>query len=358
MTTVLVTALEDSSGKTAIALALGQLARERGASVGYMKPKGTRLTSRVGKTLDADPLLADELLDLGDDMADLEPIVYSSTFIQGAIRQQEDLAALKESVRTSFDRISADRDFVLLEGGGKLTTGGIIDLTDPEVADLLDARVVLVVGYDRQGDIDDVLAAADVIGDRLVGVVFNRVMEPAYDDLEADVVPYLERNGIPVLGVIPRSTELAGVPVGEIASELGAERVTAGMDGAIIERFSVGAMSADAALRYFRRTTNAAVITGGDRSEIHSAALEAPGVKCLVLTGGFRPSNAIIGTAEQRDVPILLVQSDTLTTVERMESIVHGGRTRDARTVDRMRDLLFEHADVDALLRLDEGETD
>lgn len=350
MNTLLVTALEESSGKTAIALALGLLARDRGAVVGYMKPKGTRLQSRVGKTLDADPMLAAELLNLDDDMADLEPIVYSQTFIEGAIRHQEDPEVLRDSVSESFERLAGDRDFMVLEGGGTLTTGGIIDLTDREIADLLDARVVLVVGYHQPGDLDEVLAAAELLGDRLAGIVFNRVAETDYDSLEGDVVPFLEGEGIPVLGVVPRSKELAGVTVSELATELGADHLTDAPTDAFIERFSVGAMSGDAALRHFRRAKDAAVITGGDRSEIHTAALEAPGVKCLVLTGGFRPSGAVIGTAEERGIPILLVQSDTLTTIERMEAIVHGGRTRDERTVTRMRELLFEHADVDALL--------
>lgn len=81
MTTVLITGTEESTGKTAIALALAQLTREQDRSVGYMKPKGTRLRSVVGKTLDEDPMLARELLDLDAEMHELEPIVYSPTFI-------------------------------------------------------------------------------------------------------------------------------------------------------------------------------------------------------------------------------------------------------------------------------------
>ena len=64
MNTLLVTSTHESTGKTAVTLALGLLARERGQSVGYMKPKGTRLQSNVGKTLDQDPMLAREILDL------------------------------------------------------------------------------------------------------------------------------------------------------------------------------------------------------------------------------------------------------------------------------------------------------
>ena len=64
MNTLLITATEESTGKTAIALALATIANDRGQSVGYMKPKGTRLQSNVGKTLDEDPMLARELLGL------------------------------------------------------------------------------------------------------------------------------------------------------------------------------------------------------------------------------------------------------------------------------------------------------
>ena len=49
-------------------------------------------------------------------------------------------------------------------------------------------------------------------------------------------------------------------------------------------------------------------------------------------------------------MPVLVVNADTLTTLERTEEVISAGRTRDERTVARTRDLLFEHADVDALV--------
>jgi BioD-like phosphotransacetylase family protein len=112
-------------------------------------------------------------------------------------------------------------------------------------------------------------------------------------------------------------------------------------------------MSGESALRFFRRTKDAAVVTGGDRTDIHTAALEAPGIRCLVLTGGRRPPTTVLGTAAEKGVPILLCSGDTLTTLERAEEVVHGGRTRDEHTVEVMDDLLTDHADVDALLGAD-----
>jgi len=134
---------------------------------------------------------------------------------------------------------------------------------------------------------------------------------------------------------------------------LGAERLTDAPADGFVRRFLVGAMGPDEALWQFRRANDAAVVTGGDRSEIHTAALEAPGVRCLVLTGGLRPPPAVLGKAEDRGIPVLLVQSGTLATIERLEDVIGGGRTRDEETVTRMRELLFEHANVEDLLEVE-----
>jgi len=113
--------------------------------------------------------------------------------------------------------------------------------------------------------------------------------------------------------------ELSGVTIAELADELGASvLVDNGQDG-YVERFTVGAMGSDSALRHFRRTRDAAVITGGDRAEIHTAALEGPR---RPLSHPYRrppAPSAIVGQASEKGVPILAVQTDTLTTVERAE---------------------------------------
>ncbi|ELZ13576.1 DRTGG domain-containing protein [Halovivax asiaticus JCM 14624] len=344
--TLLIASLEESTGKTAITLALAQLASDNGERVGYMKPKGTRLQSNVGKTLDADPLLAKELLGIDADVSTLEPIVYSPTFVEQVIRGRETPETLRKRVREAFDELASETNRMFVEGAGEYTVGEIIDLTDADVADLLDARVVLVAPYEHPGDVDDVLAASRAFGDRLAGVIFNDVADAAYDDLETDVVPFLEGRGVPVYGIVPRVQELSGVTVADLADELGASVLVEEGTDRYVERFSVAAMGADSALRYFRRTRDAAVITGGDRADVQAAALEASGIRCLILTGGHHPSGRILGTATERSVPILSVQSDTLTTVERTESIVRGGRTQDEATVRRMHELLTDHAAV------------
>lgn len=355
MTTLLVTSTADGTGKTAISIALARLAQERGARVGYMKPKGTRLESVVGKTRDADPGFAKRVLGLNADVETLEPVVYSPTFVREAIRGRADPAALRERIVESFDSLSADCDLMVVEGGGRLWTGGIVELTDADVARLLDARAVLVSHYDQPTDIDDVLAAATRLEDYLAGVLFNAVSDADRDGLTEDTVPFLEGRGVETVGALPYDDQLAGVSVAEIADGIGAELLTADAptDG-LVERFEVGAMGSDAAFERFGQTRNTAVITGGDRSDVQATALEATGVECLVLTGGYRPSKAVVGKAETRGVPLLLVRTNTRTTIDRLEGKLRSGRVRDPEAIARVQTLLEHSIDTERLLALPE----
>ncbi len=349
--TVLVTSLEESTGKTAIALALAETARARGERVGYMKPKGTRLQSAVGKTVDEDPKLARELLDLDAEMHEMEPIVYSPTFVHEAVRGREDPDALRTEVLAKFETLASDTDRMIVEGGGSLTTGGIVGLTDGDLVELFDATVLLVAPFSRPGDADDVLAAAESLGDRLGGVLFNGVSDAAFDTLVSDVVPFLEGRGIRIYGVIPHEEDLAGVTVGELADELGAEcpTTTAPTDERV-RQFVVGSMSASEAYGRLRQVRDAALVTGGDRPDVQTVALEVSGIECLILTGGIEPPDAVVGRAESAGVPILSVRTDTRTTIDRLEDVIQSGRTRDTDTVARMGELLADYADIDAML--------
>lgn len=354
MKPLLVTSTADGTGKTAISIALARLAQQRGLSVGYMKPKGTRLESAVGKTRDQDPMLARELLDLDAEMHDLEPVVYSPTFVREAIRGREEPAKLRERITESFDSLTADRDLLIVEGGGEFWTGGTVDLTDADIATLLDARAVLVSRYDEPESVDDLLAACDALGEQRAGVLFNAVSSAHSEELSEDVVPFLDGRGIETVGSVSYDRRLAGLSVADLAGEVGATVLTshAPTDG-VVERFSVGAMGGSAALERLRGTRHTALVTGGDRSEIQTTALEASGVECLVLTGGYRPSNAVVGKAEDREVPILSVQTDTRTTIDRIEDSLRTGRIRDPEAIERMETLIEEGVDIESLLSLD-----
>jgi BioD-like phosphotransacetylase family protein len=352
MNPILVASTATGTGKTAVALALAQIAARRNLDVGYMKPKGTQIRSAVGKTLDTDPVLARELLGLNAELSDLEPVVYSHTFVQEVLKGREEPDGLTDRITESYGTLAAEHDLMIVEGGG-LITGAVIGLSDVELARVLDAHVILVAAYTEPRDADAVIDAAARFDDRFGGVLFNGVGDAAYDGLTTDVVPFLETHGIRTFGTLPRVQELAGVTVTELATALGATTLTETASTAqFVERFVVGAMGADTALSQFRRTRDAVLVTGGGRSEIQTAALQAPGIEAILLTDGLQPSTAVLGRAERADIPILLVSTDTTTAIGRVEELVTSGRVRNERTIERMRSLLRDYADTDAMLGL------
>lgn len=337
-------------GKTAIALAFGLSAEEQGKEVGYMKPLGTRLRSRFGKLLDEDSLLAKEVLNLEEESQEISPIIYSQTFIEQVIKGQENPEKLRGRIREKYEDLAENRDLMIIEGGGKLNTGGVVNLTDFDIVELFNADVILVARFNSPEDLDDIICGAKRFGEHLEGVIFNEVTEMNFDKVESMAIPFLESQDIPVLGVLPRKKELAGITVKELSEELGAQELSSITEDVFIERFLVGAMTGESALKYLRRTKEVAFITGGDRPDIQRAALESPGVNCLILTGGFRPPGAIIGKAEEKGIPILLVQSDTMTAVENAEDVTRKGRTRREESVNIMYNLLSDNIDLGSIL--------
>ncbi|WP_436903052.1 DRTGG domain-containing protein [Halovenus halobia] len=351
MRTLLFTSTTGGTGKTAITVALGQLAQQRGQTVGYMKPKGTNLESVVGKTRDEDPMLARELLDLDAGMHQLEPVVYSPTFVQEAIRGRADPAQLRTDIAENFSDLSEGTDLMLLEGSTAHWTGGSVELTDADIAEALDAAVIVISDYTEASDVDELLDAKRAFGDRLAGVLFNDVSPDRADELVDDAMPFLDGRGVHSYGAVAHDEQLGSVTVGELTDGIGAELLTPAVstDGRV-ERLLVGAMSSSGALTQLRRARNAAVVTGGDRSDIQTAAIEAGGVNCVILTGGHRPSRAVLGRATSEGVPILLVQSDTRTTLDRTERVLGSGRARSAETIERMATLLSESLSIEAIL--------
>jgi BioD-like phosphotransacetylase family protein len=58
----------------------------------------------------------------------------------------------------------------------------------------------------------------------------------------------------------------------------------------------------------------------------------------------------VLGRAEDQGVPVLLVQTDTRTTIDRVEDAFRTGHTRSEEAVREMGQLLADGVDLDALL--------
>ena len=336
------------SGKTLLALALSRIWSASGVSVGYVKPLG-KIPVMEGKNLvDGDALFLARELGLSGSLEDICPVVITQDLLMGAYRRER--LRLRERVGRAVANAASAVEILLLGGAANLRDGFFLGLSPLDMISSLDCRVLLVDRFEGEKSMDQVLWAAGILGERLLGVVLNRVA-PSKETFARDVVrPYFESGKIRVFGVIPVDPLMDSISVAVLAEGLSAV-VASGEDrmDTMVERFCVGAMDVEGALRVFRRIPRKAVVTGGMRADIQHAALETD-TKCLILTGGVTPGERVRHRARMMGVPVLVVKTDTMATVERFEQLLGRVRIREKVKSERAVDLVDKHVDAGGIL--------
>lgn len=353
MKTLYVPSLQSFSGKTAVCLVLGRRLQQDGYRVGYFKPLSTQMWEPIpGQAPDEDADFVRRVLGLEEPSEALVGIRLTPSLLRDVLCGclGRDLLA---DVRAAYERVAAGRDIVLVEGGASLREGVGLGLGPTEVARALDAAVLTVIPFHNEMNLVDDCAVAQLrLGKRLLGVVVNGVPQESWDFVEKVARPCLEGRDIAMLGVLPREERLRAISVGELARVLEAEFLTAPEKrDVLIENLIVGAMSVEQALPRIRRIPGSkAVITGGDRADIHWAALETT-ASCLILTGYLRPQPELLRRADEQGVVVLLTRRNTMEAVEAIERVFGKTRLGQPEKLARFEALMADHFDFDRFYR-------
>jgi BioD-like phosphotransacetylase family protein len=347
MTPLYIASVDSFAGKSLTALAIGLALRDAGYRVGYFKPLGTLPYAVQGVTTDEDAHFISSRLNPEAAPADICPVLLGPELVQRAL--EGEVGGLPERIRESYGRVSRGRDVMLVGGVGDLSRGSLLALSAPAVAEMLDARVVLLAKLPAEAMVEEVLLASRLLGERLGGVIFNFVRPDEQEALRGSLGRHLERRGISILGALPPDDLLGAITVRELAEHLPAKLLCCekALDELIVH-FVIGAMGVASAAKYFRQQADKAVITGGDRADIQLAALQTA-TKAMVLTGNIYPSAPILKRAQQLGIPLLLAPHDTLATVERIEHVTGRLRVREVAKVERARALFQAHVDLAAI---------
>ncbi|MEY2644487.1 MAG: hypothetical protein RLZZ611_1136 [Cyanobacteriota bacterium] len=354
---LLIGSCEAYSGKSALILGLGRQLIQRGVSVRFGKPLAASASlSSTAPADQGDDLIDDDVRFVGQTLGLATHQLIAAVHRHGSERSRQRLLNGELAPGIGLDhlrrRLEAEPDGItLLEAAGSLSEGLLYGLSLVQLAHGLQAPVVLVHPWNDCDSVDPLLQARDQLGDLLAGVVLNGVVPEEVEGLRAEVVPALERLGLPVLGVLPRSPLLRSVTVEELSRRLDAQ-VLCCRDrlDLLVETLSIGAMNVNSAMEFFRRRRNMAVVTGADRTDIQLAALEAS-TQCLILTGVGEPLPQLISRAEELEVPLLKVEHDTLTTVEVIERTFGHVRLQESVKATYASRLVEEHCRFDALFR-------
>ena len=344
---LLVGSTEAYSGKSTTIVGLTHQLTRQGINVAYGKPLGTCLINDSTGILEEDVSFLSTTLGLTADQIK-SPLLYLD---KDTIHQRLQGEDTKDYSRALQDYLKHTKeDLVLLEGPGNLWSGSVFNLSVPEIAEIVDASILLVSRYDALLLADSLLTAKKFLGDRLLGVVINDIPESELKNVSNSVKPYLEQQNIPVLGILPKDNLLHSVSVRELANRLDAQ-VLCRSDrlDLMVESLSIGAMNVNSALEYFRQRRNMAVVTGGDRTDLQLAALETS-THCLILTGHTPPQQLILSRAEDLEIPVLSVDFDTLTTVEIVDSSFGKVPIHEPIKIECIRELMAKHFELDRLI--------
>lgn len=336
------------TGKTAVIAALMKHLQVEGKKPGYLKPVSTTPDVAGRRLADTDAQFIKRTFKLPAPMNKIVPVKLTASVVEQALHGDSDFPT---QIRTAYKDVSDDCDVLIVEGCGELAEGALFGLSKPEIADMLDLPILVVTRYAGRLTGEDVLLAKRILGKRFIGAVVNAVPKSEFDFFSDTVVPILEKRGVPIMGILPRQRILTAASVQELADGINGE-ILIGEENtdALVEHLMVGAMGVSQALQHFRRRPNKAVITGGDRSDIHLAALETS-TRCLILTGNLHPDPKIIAQADEQSVPIILSKQSTLETVETINQFFGRTRFHQNQKLDQFQQIFDEAFDYGRLYK-------
>jgi BioD-like phosphotransacetylase family protein len=221
-----------------------------------------------------------------------------------------------------------------------------------ELAQRLDAKVVLVTSSSEDLRLGDLASAAGGLGDRLAGVIAVRQHAKGIDQARAAI----EGRGLRCLGVVPEDRLLAGPTVREIAESLRASPLyeNGAMDEGL-EYVMLGPITSDPGQPYFYRHGRKAVVNRFDKMDLHLAAL-ATEPECLVLTGGQRPTPYLMDRVANSglELTVLLAPDGTVRVAELLNELYDRTRFRGARKMQRAIELFRESVPAEVIASLSE----
>src|SRR5947199_9890019 len=125
----------------------------------------------------------DSMYQLNCPLVDISPIAVEPDFTRKYL-QSSNNDALVKTIQEAFDRVAWEKDFVLCEGSGHAGVGSVFDLSNAQVAKILDARVIIVTSGGIGRPIDEVSlnqALFEREGVEIIGVIINKIIPNKLD---------------------------------------------------------------------------------------------------------------------------------------------------------------------------------
>lgn len=202
---IFITGTDTGVGKTIVSAVIARLLKNKGISVGVMKPVTSGCIDVAGALVSEDAELLKWASDADGEDADITPYLLREPLAPSVAASLDKVRIEFPTIKAAFDRLVAKHDFVIVEGAGGLMVplaGGLL------IADLVNhlGIPIIVVARPNLGTINHTILttfSAKQMGIEVAGIVINNY--PNSPDKAEEYAPHMlgSLSGAPLLGVFP-----------------------------------------------------------------------------------------------------------------------------------------------------------
>lgn len=359
MSRLFVASTGQNVGKTTTCLGLFSGLHRHLGSLGYLKPVGQEWVEGPDHArVDKDILLFKERFNLTLPLEEMSPVLlprgFTKSFLDGKIRREDLAKKIEEGLRAIEQKV----DFTLIEGTGHMGVGALIELSNAEVAKLLDAPMILIAPGGVGFSFDQIAlnkALSDQHGVELKGVILNKVKREKLKMVESYMEKALGRWGIPLLGCIAYDPFLSTPTLADFEKRFSSPLISG--RGSRLHHFSKVEMVATS-IEVFEKNLSGEqlIITDGAREDIILAALakyretDRQMPLALLLTGQA-PRPPIMKQIVDADLPCLISPLDSFETMRLIHTHTAKIGARDSKKIEEAIQIVESSLDFDTLLQ-------
>ncbi|MEM6321572.1 MAG: AAA family ATPase [Bacteroidota bacterium] len=357
---VYVAATSQHVGKTTSTLGLVAAFIKRGVNAGYCKPVGQKLLNLNNVEVDKDAILFADLVQFQLNAAKHSPVILGKGATTAFI-DQPDKFNYADSISTASQELDKDHDLVIYEGTGHPGVGSIVDLSNADVAKMVNASVIMIVEGGVGSTIDMLslcLAKFQMLQIPILGVIINKVKPSKIDKVRKYVGKHLSNIGLPLLGVIPYDKSLAFPLMRTVTKAINGivsfnedeldRKVEDILAGSLID---LGELKSSKDLLLVVSASRVADAIAKIQSISKLVDLEKSPLSGIVATGHGSIDGACSEYIQKHRIPVVRTTLDTYGSVLKISRIEVKINRSTPWKVSRAIELIEKNVDMDALLK-------
>lgn len=340
----------DRAGQSLMAWAIGRRLLKNGLSVGFMKPFGTHSVRKDGHLTDMDGLLFKEVLGLTESLDSICPFPASAEEWR-----QNTPDELMNKIRSLAHNLSTDKDVLIIMGSKHIFFDSPSSpIPDTALISALEADCIIVNRFRKTStSIYSILSVSSLLGEKIRGVIINRVPTEKMEGVRGQMIPSLVQKGIPVSSALPEAPLLSFLSLREIRDIIDG-KLLCGDDrlGQPVGNMTVGSTDLKGELIIFKKVYNKIILLEPSSPVVGADKLPSQrSVAGILLTGGRGPVPQLLQIAKKNNIPLMLVKQDCFAALERMEQVTPALTSEDEFKVSHFSELMDYDGALDRLLK-------